>query len=63
MTPRDQEEQDLTIDQMTINIDKMHADMRAENKKFLLQALATAAALLATGAGLATLFLHLAGKV
>jgi len=48
---------------MTINIEKMRADMAAENKRFLLQALGVGAALLAAGAALATLFLHLAGKV
>jgi hypothetical protein len=62
-TTRDQEEQDLRIDQMTINIEKMRADMRAENKRFLLQATGVGAALLASGAALATLFLHLTGRI
>lgn len=48
---------------MTVNIEKMRTDMRAESKKFLLQSLGVGAALLAAGAGLATLVLHLAGKI
>ena len=48
---------------MTINIEKMRADMRAENKRFLLQATGVGAALLASGAALATLFLHLTGRI
>jgi hypothetical protein len=43
------------IDQrlMTIDIKKMRADMQAENRRFVVQAVATAAALLAAGAALA----------
>ncbi len=48
---------------MTTDTENMRADMRTENKKFVLQPIAAAAALLASGAGLATLFLHLAGRV
>ncbi len=48
---------------MTINIEKMRADMRSESRKFLLQALATGATCFAAGAGVATLALHLAGKI
>nr|WP_294526365.1 hypothetical protein [uncultured Rhodopila sp.] len=32
MTERDQEEQDLRIDPMTVNIEKMRADLAIENK-------------------------------
>jgi hypothetical protein len=63
MTDRDQEEQDLRIDQMTINIEKMRSDMANDNKRFVVQALGAAAACVAAGAGLATLFLHLTGKL
>lgn len=62
-TERDQDEQNLRMDEMTINIEKLRADMKWESRKFLLQALATAATCLIAGAGLATLFLHLAGKI
>jgi hypothetical protein len=48
---------------MTINIKKLEADMRWEAKRFVMQALATGAALLAAGAGIATLAFHLAGKI
>jgi hypothetical protein len=63
MTTRDQEEQDLRIDQMTINIEKMRAEMAAENKRFTLQAIGVAAACVVAGATIATLVLHLLGKV
>ena len=46
---QDQVEQDLRIDQMTINIEKMRQDMRWEARKFTLQAITAAAALLAAG--------------
>ncbi len=36
MTTRDREEQDPRIDQMTVNIEKMRADLAVENKKFVL---------------------------
>jgi hypothetical protein len=63
MTKRDQEEQDLRIDQMTINIEKMRADMAADTKRFVIQAIGVAAACVAAGATLATLFLHGLGKI
>jgi hypothetical protein len=50
------EERQLRIDQMTVNIDKMRADMAAqqtllawETRKFVIQALTAAAGLLAAG--------------
>ncbi len=43
MTERDQEEQDLRIDQMTINIEKLRNDIRYGNRKFLVQLLAALA--------------------
>jgi hypothetical protein len=51
MTTRDQEEQDLRIDQMTINIEKMRTDMKWEARKFAISAVLAAAA--AVGAGVA----------
>ena len=45
---------------MTINIEKMRAEMQTENKRFLVQALGVAAACVAAGAGLVILVLHLA---
>lgn len=63
MTTRDQEEQDLRIDQMTINIEKLRSDMRWEARKFLLQAVLASAGLLAAGAALATLAFHLSGRL
>ncbi len=62
MTTHDREEQDPRIDQMTVNIEKMRADLAVENKKFVLQALGVAAACVAAGAGLATLILYMTGK-
>lgn len=57
---RDLEEQDLRIDQMTINIEKMRADMKWEARKFMLQALTAAAALLAAGGVIGGLIVRLA---
>jgi F0F1-type ATP synthase membrane subunit c/vacuolar-type H+-ATPase subunit K len=51
VTTRDQEEQDLRIDQMTINIEKMRRDMRAETIKIGIALFAALAA--AVGAGIA----------
>jgi hypothetical protein len=47
MTALEQEEQDLRIDRMTIDIEKIRSDMRWESRKFLAQTLAASAALLA----------------
>lgn len=63
MTTRDQEEQDLRIDQMTVNIEKMRADMRAENKRFLWQAVAALGTAFAGGAAALGLLLHMLGRL
>jgi hypothetical protein len=49
MTSRDQEEQDIRIDQMTINIEKMRSDMKWESRKFITQIVVAFAAVLAAG--------------
>jgi hypothetical protein len=51
MAARDQEEQDLRIDQMTVNIEKMRAEMKWESRKFVISTVVAAAAL--AGAGVA----------
>jgi hypothetical protein len=56
-TIRDQEEQDLRIDQMTINIEKMRTEMRWETRKFVVQVVLAAAALFATGIAVGRFFL------
>jgi hypothetical protein len=63
VTTRDQEELDLRIDQMTVNIEKMRADMRAENKRFIWQAVAAMGAAAGGGAAVLALLLHLMGKI
>jgi hypothetical protein len=63
VTGRDQEEQDLRIDQMTINIEKMRADMSLENKRFFWQAVAAMGTAFAGGAALLGLILHWMGKL
>lgn len=66
MTARDEEEQDLRIDQMTVNIEKMRFDIaetqrqnalqqKWETRKFVVQALLVAAGCVAAGVGLARL--------
>jgi len=69
MTSRDQEEQDLRIDQMTINIEKMRADLSMQQKqlewetrKFILPLVASLGAACAGGAAALGLVLHLTGK-
>jgi hypothetical protein len=44
------------------NIQQMRAYLQAENRRFVVHAIAAAAVLLAAGAMLATLSLHFAGK-
>jgi len=70
MTTRDQEEQDMRIDQMTVNIEKMRQDIDAsqrqfalENRKFTLQIVATIAGTAAATATVMGLILHLLGKI
>jgi hypothetical protein len=63
VTGRDQEEQDPRIDQMTINIEKMRADMRLENKRFFWQAVTAMGTAFAGGAALLGLILHWMGKL
>lgn len=48
---------------MAVNIEKMRVDMAADNKRFVVQALGTAAGCLVAGAGLATLILRLTGNL
>jgi hypothetical protein len=62
-TTRDQEEQDVGIDQMTVNIEKMRADMRSENRRFLWQAIAAIGTAFAGGAAALGLLLHMLGKL
>jgi hypothetical protein len=45
VTTRDQEEQDLRIDQMTVNIEKMRREMRWEVPKAVAAILAATAAM------------------
>jgi len=55
MNDRDDEERQLRLDLMTIQIERLRQEIRMENRKFLVQLLASAAALLGAGvaAGLA----------
>jgi hypothetical protein len=69
MTTRDQEEQDLRIDLMSMNIDKIRADLAAQQKqlewetrKFVVQFIASLGAAFAGGAAALGLILHLTGK-
>jgi hypothetical protein len=52
-TTRDQEEQDIRIDQMTINIEKIRSDLRWEPWKALAAILAAATVMLGAIIGLA----------
>jgi hypothetical protein len=55
MTTRDQEEQDLRIEQMTINIDKLHQEQKWEIRKFVLQTFVAAIAAIGVGVGIGNL--------
>jgi DNA-binding transcriptional regulator YiaG len=55
MTTRDQEEQDLRIDQMTINIEKLRSDMKWETRKFAVSAALATAAAVGAGVGIGNL--------
>ena len=48
---------------MTINIEKMRADMRWETRKFVLQLVAALGTAFAGGAAVLALILHLAGRL
>lgn len=63
MTERDEEEQRLRIEQMTVNIEKMRADMHWEFWKVGLQLIAALGAAFAGGAATLALILHLAGRL
>jgi hypothetical protein len=63
MTDRDQEEQNVRIDHMTVNIEKMRADMKWESRKFTVQIIAALGTAFAGGAASLGLILHLMGKL
>jgi hypothetical protein len=48
---------------MTVNIEKMRADMRADTKRFVWQAVASLGAAAGGGAAVLALLLHLMGKI
>lgn len=49
MGERDDEEQALRIDLMTIQVERLRQEIRMENRKFLVQLVLAAAALLGVG--------------
>ncbi len=48
---------------MTVNIEKMRADQKLENKKFLTQLVAAIAGVMVASVAATTLVLHLLGKL
>jgi hypothetical protein len=56
---QEDQEHELRVDQMTINIEKMRAEMAAETRKFVVQAIVAAAAIAAASAAVATYLAHL----
>jgi hypothetical protein len=52
MTERDDEEQELRINQMTINIEEMRADMKWETRKSVVSLLLATAVAVGAGAAL-----------
>jgi hypothetical protein len=59
----DRELCELRRDLMTIQIERLRQEIRLENRKFLLQAIAAMAASLAAGAAALGLILHWMGKL
>jgi hypothetical protein len=59
----DRELCELRRDLMTIQIERLRQEIRLENRKFLLQAIAAMAASLAAGAATLGLILHWMGKL
>ncbi len=55
MTLRDQDKQDLRIDQMSVSIEKMRADLRREARKFAVAAILATAAAVGAGVGIGNL--------
>jgi hypothetical protein len=53
----------MRIEHMTINIEKMRAEMRAENKRFMWQAIGAIGGAAGGGAALMALILHLMGRI
>lgn len=58
VTARDQEEQDLRIEKLMIDIEKLRTDMRWEARKFMVQAIIAATAVFATGIAIGRFFLY-----
>jgi hypothetical protein len=63
MTARDQEEQDLTIEKMVVEVEKLRADIRHETRRIFWQGVASIGAAFAGGAAFIGLVLHLSGKL
>jgi hypothetical protein len=63
MTTRDQEEQDLRIEKMAVEIDKLRADIRHDMRRTLWQGIAAIGTAFAGGAAAVTIILHLMGKL
>lgn len=65
--PLTQEQEDreyeLRVDQMTVNIEKLRNDIRYENRKFVVQAIAGLSTAFAAGVAVLGLLLRLLGKL
>ena len=56
-------EHELRVDQMTVNIEKLRSDIRYENRKFVVQAIAGLSTASAAGVAALGLALRLLGKL
>jgi hypothetical protein len=63
VTARDQEEQDLRIEKLVVEVEKLRADIRHETRRVMWQGVAAIGAAFAGGAAVLGLLLHLTGKL
>jgi hypothetical protein len=56
-------EYDRRMEQMAVNIEKLRQEIRMENRKFVVQALAALGTAVAGGSALTVLILHLTGRL
>lgn len=56
-------EHELRVDQMAVNIEKLRSDIRYENRKFVVQAIAGLSTAFAAGVAVLGLLLRLLGKL
>jgi hypothetical protein len=62
-TQRDQEEQDIRIEKMVVEVEKLRAEIRHDSRRVVWQAIAAVGTAFAGGAAVLGLILHGLGKL